>query len=36
LAGAFSKFLDTIGKMFIGQKDVNSLGGFPGFKMRMI
>jgi hypothetical protein len=33
---SFSKTLDTMGKGFIGQKVVNSLGGFLGFKMRMV
>jgi hypothetical protein len=32
----FPKTLDTMGKRLIGQYDVNSLGGFLGFKMRMI
>jgi hypothetical protein len=32
---SFSQTLDTMGRRLIGQYDVNSLGGFPGFKMRM-
>jgi hypothetical protein len=32
----FSKALGTVGKRFIGWWDVNSLGGFPGFEMRII
>jgi hypothetical protein len=33
---SFSKCLDTMGKRFNGQWDVNSLGSFPGFEIRMI
>jgi hypothetical protein len=36
LEGPFSKNLDAMGKRPIGRQDVNSVGGFPGFKMRMI
>jgi hypothetical protein len=31
----FSTILDTMGRRLISLYDVNSLGGFPGFKMRM-
>jgi hypothetical protein len=33
---SFPKTLDTMGKRLIGRYDVNSLGGFPGFKIRLI
>jgi hypothetical protein len=33
---SFSKTLNTVGKRLIGREDVNLLGCFPGFKMRMI
>jgi hypothetical protein len=34
LSGIFKKFLDIMSKILFGGKDVNSLGGLPGFKMR--
>jgi hypothetical protein len=33
---SFSKIVVTVVKMFIGQYDVNLLGGFPVFGLRMI
>jgi hypothetical protein len=36
LKRSFSKALGTTGKRLIGRYGVNSLGGFPGFTMRMI
>jgi hypothetical protein len=32
---SFSKIFDTVGKRLIGLQDVNSLGGLPGFRMRV-